>query len=126
DISARRRAEAALRESEERFRMLVEGVRDYAIFMTDPRGNVVSWNCGAERILGYSDAQILGRNADILFTPEDREHGEPGHELETAVRDGRAEDERWHLRRDGTRFFASGVMTPLWHPDGRLRGFAKI
>jgi PAS domain S-box-containing protein len=126
DISDRRRAETALRESEERFRMLVEGVKDYAIFMTDPHGAIVSWNTGAERIIGYKDSEIIGRNAEILFTPEDRERGESAQEFETAVRDGCAEDERWHLRRNGTRFFASGIMTPLWHPDGSLRGFAKI
>ena len=126
DISERRRAESALRESEERFRMLVEGVKDYAIFMMDPQGTIVSWNDGAERILGYRDSEIVGRNAEILFTAEDRERGEPARELEAAVREGRAEDERWHLRRGGARFFASGVMTPLWHPDGGLRGFAKV
>ncbi|MFN7994414.1 MAG: PAS domain S-box protein [Bryobacteraceae bacterium] len=126
DISERRQAEAALRDSEERFRVLVEGVKDYAIFMTDAQAKIVSWNRGAERILGYSGDEILGRDSKIVFTPEDRERGEPQGEMETAVRDGRAEDERWHLRKDGSRFFASGVMTPLWHPDGKLRGFAKI
>jgi PAS domain S-box-containing protein len=126
DISERRRAEAALRESEERFRMLVEGVNDYAIFMTDQEGTIVSWNAGAEKMMGYNDSEIVGRSAEVLFVPEDREQGAPARELEDAVRDGRAEDERWHMRRNGTRFFASGIMTPLWHPDGGLRGFAKI
>jgi len=126
DISERRRAESALRETEERFRILVEGVKDYAIFMMDGQGTIVSWNTGAEKMVGYNDSEIVGRSAAVLFTPEDRERGEPAHEFEAAMRDGRAEDERWHVRRNGTRFFASGVMTPLWHPDGSLRGFAKI
>ncbi|MBV9505918.1 MAG: PAS domain S-box protein [Acidobacteriia bacterium] len=126
DISERKRTEAELRESEERFRVLMEGVRDYAIFMTDPQGKVVSWGRGAERILGYKEAEILGTDSALVFTPEDRERGEPELEIQTALRDGRAEDERWHLRKDGSRFFASGVLTPLWRSENELRGFAKV
>jgi PAS domain S-box-containing protein len=126
DISLRRRAEAALRESEERFRVLVEGVKEYAIFMIDNHGTVASWNGGAERILGYSESEIIGKSWEILYTPEDREKDEPARGLDTAVREGRAEDERWHVRADGTRFFASGVLTPLWRPRGELRGFAEV
>ena len=126
DISERRRNEKALRESDEHFRMLVEGVRDYAIVMTDPESRVVSWNSGAERILGYTGPEILGRDLAIVFTPEDREAGVPAREMRTAVAEGRAIDERWHLRKDGSRFWGSGVLSPLYCEDGRLRGFAKV
>ena len=126
DISERRRNEKALRESDEHFRMLVEGVRDYAIVMTDPENRVVSWNTGAERILGYTGPEILGRDLAIVFTPEDREKDVPGWEMRTAVAEGRAIDERWQLRKDGSRFWASGVLSPLRDEEGGLRGFAKV
>ncbi|MEO8593874.1 MAG: PAS domain S-box protein [Candidatus Solibacter sp.] len=126
DITERKRNETALRDSEERFRTVVEGTTDYAIFMMDTWGKVVSWNPGAERILQYEKGEILGRDAYVLFTPEDRARGEAAREMDTAKREGRAENERWHLRRDGTRFFASGVLTALRRPDGELRGFAKV
>ena len=113
DVTERRRAERALRETEEHFRMLVEGVRDYAIVMTDPEGRVVSWNTGAERILGFAGPEILGHELGIVFTPEDRTRGVPEAEMRTAAAEGRAIDERWHLRRDGSRFWASGVLAPL-------------
>ncbi|MDQ6705962.1 MAG: PAS domain S-box protein, partial [Acidobacteriota bacterium] len=125
DVSQRRRDETALRDSEERFRLLVQGVKDYAIFMMDPRGRIVSWNVGAERVLGYSESEILGRDVAVIFTPEDREHGIPEREMGRAAKHGQAGDERWHVRKDGTRFFASGTMT-LLQDDGKLRGFAKL
>src|SRR5206468_3667025 len=103
-----------------------EGVRDYAIFLMDTAGKIVSWNTGAERIIGYEEAEIVGKSASIIFTPEDVAAGEDQAELKRAEREGRAEDERWHVRKNGTLFFASGVVTPLWEPNGRLRGFAKI
>ena len=126
DVTERRRADRALRESEERFRLLVEGVKDFAIFMTDPDGRVASWNDGAARILGYAEGEILGRDAAVIFTPEDRAAGAPEHELATAAAEGRALDERWHLRKDGSRFWASGVLSALLDEAGDLRGFAKV
>ena len=126
DVSDRRRAEAALRQSEEGFRLFVESVRDYALFLLDPSGNIVAWNAGAERVLGYREDEILGRNASILYTPEDVERGEARKELDRALREGRSEDERWHVRKDGSRFWGSGVVTLVRDESGRLRGFAKI
>jgi len=111
---------------EEHLRLLFEAVTDYAIFTTDPPGCVVTWNTGAQRILGYEEAEILGQNASIFFTPEDIRLGEPERELRTAATKGRAEDERWHLRKDGSRFWASGVVTPLHDEVGRHRGFGKV
>jgi PAS domain S-box-containing protein len=112
--------------AEEMFRLLVESVKDYAIFATDSAGVVVIWNTGAERIFGYADTEIIGENANILFTPEDRERGAPEHEMATAIAEGRAEDERWHMRKDGSRFWASGIATPLRDKAGSLTGFVKI
>jgi len=118
------RAEEARRESEERYRLLIENVRDYAIFMLDTDGRIISWNTGAERVLGYTEAEIMGQPGSIIFTPEDIERGEAENELETAARDGRASDERWHVRKDGTRFWASGMVSAL--RDESLRGFVKV
>ncbi len=126
DTTARTAAEAALRESEERFRVLVDGVRDYALFMMDPAGVIVSWNPGAERILGYSESEALGRSGIMIFTLEDQVAGQAEREFRTAEKEGRAEDERWHVRKDGSRFFASGILTSLRNGDGSLRGFAKV
>jgi PAS domain S-box-containing protein len=94
--------------------------------LIDPRGRVANWNAGAERILGYAEAEIVGESAAVIFTPEDREAGVPEGELQTAAATGRAEDERWHLRKDGSRFWASGVVSALTDASGNLRGFAKI
>ena len=126
DITARRRAESALRASEERFRMLLENVLDYAIFILDVDARVVRWSAGAESILGYQEAEILGKPNSIIFTPEDIERGKDKQEIKTAVTEGQAEDERWHVRKDGSRFWASGILTPLRDETGQLRGFAKI
>ena len=126
DVTQRRGAETSLRESEERFRMFAESVRDYALFQMDLDGRITAWNTGAERLLGYTTEEILGRQATTLFTPEDLATGEAARQLETARRVGRAEDERWHLRKDGTRFFASGVLTRVRDQAGRHIGYAKI
>ncbi|MDQ3746142.1 MAG: PAS domain S-box protein, partial [Acidobacteriota bacterium] len=112
--------------SAELFRFMVESVRDYAIFAISPEGRIVSWNTGAELTFGYREEEAVGQSASIIFTPEDRERGAPQEELRKAAEEGRAEDERWHLRRDGTRFWASGMVTPLRDQEGNLRGFVKV
>ena len=114
------------RRIEDLYRKSIEDVKDYAIFMTDQDGRVISWNLGAERILGYGEAEVLGQTSSRFFTPEDREKGEDQKELATAAEEGRAEDERWHLRRDGTRFWANGVVTPVRDDAGVLLGFTKV
>ncbi len=126
DITQRVATERALKQSQEDFRLLVEASSDYAIMTIDPAGNIMSWNTGAERILGLSAAEAIGRPVASLFTSEDREMGEPLRELDEARAIGRSDDDRWHLRRDGSRFWATGVVTALRHPDGSLRGFVKI
>jgi len=126
DLTEQRRMEEKLRQAEERHRLIVENARDYAIFMTDSLGRVLTWNTGAERIFGYSEQEILGQDAALLFTPEDRAAGEAAKELATAVSEGRASDDRWQMRRGGERFFASGITTSLRDADGVLQGFVKV
>jgi len=118
--------EQKIRENEERFRLIEENVRDYAIFLLDPDGCISSWNVGAERILGFREEEIIGKPGATIFTPEDREKREDTSEIETARREGRAEDERWHLRKDGSRFWGNGILTALRDTDGTLRGYVKI
>jgi PAS domain S-box-containing protein len=122
----RRRAEEALRRSEEHRRLILESVKDYAIFTLDVRGRVSSWNPGAERVLGYAEDEIVGRPCAAIFTPEDVARGEPDAEIARAATEGRSEDERWHVRKDGTRFWAGGVVRPLLDEGGALRGFVKV
>jgi PAS domain S-box-containing protein len=126
DGTGRRRLEETLRESEERFRRLVEAAKDYAIFMTDADGRVSTWNEGAERLFGYREGEIVGEDGAVLFTPEDRESGAHEREMGKARAEGRAEDERWHLRKDGTRFWASGFVRPILDEEGALLGFSKV
>jgi two-component system CheB/CheR fusion protein len=126
DISERKRTERALRESEERFRLLLESAIDYAIIMLDADGRISHWNSGAERLLGWSEREAVGRPVAMLFTPEDRTLGVPDQELHTALTEGRARDERTHQRKDGTRFWASGTLTSVHDSSGRVHGFAKI
>ncbi|HEU4700312.1 MAG TPA: response regulator [Gemmatimonadales bacterium] len=108
------------------FRLLIENAIDYCIFTTDPAGIVRTWNPGAERMLQYTAEELRGRTADVIFTPEDRQAGGPELERELALRLGRAENERWHMRKDGTRFWGAGIMLPLRDGDGAHLGFAKI
>jgi PAS domain S-box-containing protein len=122
DLSERRQNEERLRESEERFRLLVEGVQDYAIFMLDPEGRVVSWNQGARRIKGYEAAEIIGKSFSLFYPPEAIAKGWPAHELREAASTGHFEDEGWRLRKDGTRFWANVVITALRDSSGELRG----
>ncbi len=124
DVTDRWRAESRVRASEERLRFLVEKALDYAIFTMTDDGRIESWNPGAERMFGYRADEINGQDAAVLFTPEDRERAVPQHEFETARVTGRARDERWHIRKDGTRLYCSGVMTRLG--EGLKVGFAKI
>jgi PAS domain S-box-containing protein len=116
----------ARRDGERLFHLLMENVKDFAIFMLDPEGRIISWNTGSQRILGYEEPEIIGQPFAKIFTPEDIERKRPEYELQNAREAGRAEDERWHLRKDGSRLWASGVVTPLLDEDGNLQGFAKI
>lgn len=126
DVTEQRDAERARHAAEVRFTEMVRNVRDHSIFLTDPDGVITSWNVAAERVIGYAEAEAVGRHYSLIFTPEDRHNGLPEWELRTAREQGRAEDERWHLRKDGGRFWALGIVTPLRDPDGRLTGFSKI
>lgn len=110
----------------ERYRLVVEGVRDHAIMLMDPDGNILDWNTGAMNLFRYTKEDVIGQNSRILFVPEDRAQDASRREIETAIRDGRAEDTRWHLRKDGSRFFSYGVTNPLRDEAGDLQGFVKV
>jgi PAS domain S-box-containing protein len=116
----------ALRETEERFRLLVASVKDYAIFMLDPEGHIVSWNLGAERIEGYSAEEVLGKHFSIFYTEEDRRRGKPERILHTAALEERYEEEGWRVRKDGSSFQAHELISAIRDPAGALRGFAKV
>ncbi|HLM61107.1 MAG TPA: PAS domain S-box protein, partial [Pyrinomonadaceae bacterium] len=112
--------------SAELFHLIIENIKDYAIFMTDVSGNIISWNPGVERLLGYKENEIVGQPSSVIFTPEDVAAGAHLKEMELAAECGCAEDKRWHRRKDGSRFWANGMLMPLKKADGTLRGFAKV
>jgi PAS domain S-box-containing protein len=126
DITAKREQQHALFESEQRFRLLVQGVRDYALYMLDTQGRVTNWNSGAEAIKGYSADEIVGQHFSRFYTGEDRARGEPQFALETALREGKYEREAWRVRKDGSLFWASVVLDPIFDDHGKHVGFAKI
>jgi PAS domain S-box-containing protein len=126
DMTARRHAEEELRQSTEVFQLLVSAVRDYAIFMLDPNGNIATWNKGAERIKGYKPEEIIGSHFSRFYNEEDNANHKPERELEIARAEGSVEDEGWRLRKDGTRFWANVVITAVFDARGELRGFAKV
>jgi PAS domain S-box-containing protein len=126
DISERKKTQRVLQESEERYRLLVSQVKDYAIFVLDPQGLVQSWNEGAKRIKGYEAAEIIGKHISVFYTNEDQLLGVPESQLKIALTNGSFEDRGWRLRKDGARFFANDVTTPLFSADGALYGFTMV
>ncbi|HEY4296078.1 MAG TPA: PAS domain S-box protein, partial [Paraburkholderia sp.] len=126
DLTAQREYVEALRQSEERFRLLVDCVKDYAIFMLDPQGYVVSWNAGAARIKGYTRDEIVGQHFSRFYLPEEAAAGRPARELSIARQIGHVEDEGWRVRKDGTAFWANVNITAVHDESNRLRGFAKV
>src|SRR5581483_11997047 len=126
DVSERQAAQEALRSSERQFRLLMDGIRDYAIYMLDPGGVISSWNAGAERIKGYSANEIIGHHFSRFYTEADRAAGAPVRALVTAASEGRFEAEGWRVRKDGSAFWASVVVDRIQDENGKLLGFAKI
>jgi len=126
NVTDRNRSEQTLRESEERFRLLVQGVQEYAIFQLDPLGQVVTWNSGAERLKGYRAEEILGKHFSVFYPPEDVTSGKPEQILAVATERGQSEDEGWRIRKDGSRFWANVVVSALRNAKGSLQGFAKV
>ncbi len=126
DMTERRKADESLRKSEEQFRLLVQGVTDYAIYMLDREGRVSSWNAGAQRIKGYLPEEIIGQHFSRFYTPEDAANGEPARALATALNTGGYEKEGWRVRKNGDKFLASVVIDPVRDSSGTVVGFAKI
>ena len=126
DMTTHRESEEMLRRNEEMFRLLIDSVQDYAIYMLDPQGNVTTWNHGAQRIKGYSREEIIGKNFSLFYTPEEVAAGKPQHNLEVAKTQGRFEEEAFRVRKNGERFWANVVLTAVHDEKGSLRGFAKV
>src|SRR5262249_21787320 len=126
DVGDRKRAQAALRERDERLQLLLGHATDYAVIISDAEDRVVEWLGGAEAITGWSAGEVMGKPLELIFTPEDRAAGMPGLETRQATETGRAENVRWHRRKDGSLFFAEGVTVALRGPAGELRGFGKV
>ncbi len=126
DLTERHASEEALRQSEQQFRLLIQGVTDYAIYMLSPEGIVTNWNAGVQRIKGYTPAEIIGKHFSNFYTPEDRAEGMPARALETAAREGKFEAEGWRLRKDGSRFWSHVIIDAIRDEQGKLLGFAKI
>jgi len=126
EITEKKKSEVALKESEERFRLLLEGMKDYAVLMLSPEGHVLSWNLGVERINGYKREEIVGKHFSIFYPPEEVQSGKPERALKTAVEEGWFEDEGWRIRKDGTRFWANIVITALRDGAGNLQGLSKV
>ncbi len=126
DVTARKAGEQSWRKGEELLRTMLENVKDYAIFALDPERRVTSWNTGAERLFGYAEDEILGHLGDRIYTPEDQATGIPQMETARALQDGRAEDKRWHMRKDGSRFFVAGMVRPMFNEAGAFVGYIKV
>ncbi|MEG4206841.1 PAS domain S-box protein [Microcoleus sp. Pol7_A1] len=126
DITKRKQTEAALRDRETHLQLILDSAKDYAIFTLDIGGHFTTWNSGAERLLGYTEAEIVGQHGRIIFTPEDSAAGKPELEMHLALTQGKAVNERWHLRKDGSRFWGSGLVMPLRDAAGDVQGFLKI
>ncbi len=126
DLTERRKSEEHLRESEERFRLMLGSIKDYAIFMLDPEGRVATWHATAERIKGYLPEEIIGQHISRFYTPEDLRDGKPQRLLRQAVEEGRVEDEGWRVRKDGSRFWADVIISAVRDASGKLRGFSKV
>lgn len=126
DITERHRADGLIRDSEERFRLLVDGAQDLAMIMLDSAGRITAWSEGATRMLQYTDAEATGKDVSFLYTPDDQAAGLPAKELTTSQASGIAKGEHWYVRKDQTRIRSSSVQTPIYHPDGSLRGFVKV